>query len=74
MITLSALSGVVRQHARRGLITEQGFWIIVAVPSWRVDQTREVMRPYLPLGMNILVKPLTAWQLLTVWAVHVRTS
>lgn len=74
MTTLSTLSGVVRQHARRGLITEQGFWIIVAVPAWRVDQTREVMRPYLLRGMNILVKPLTVWQLLTVWAVHVRTS
>ena len=69
MITLSKLSGIVRQHARRGLVVEQGFWINVTVPAWRVTRMRQVLR-----GVACDVKALTVWQHLTVWTVHVRTS
>jgi hypothetical protein len=69
--TLGDFSKAVCAIAGRGIIHE-GFGIVtVHVPMWRQQQVDKALEWRRPLGVRVVVLPLTFWQHLTLWDVRV---
>jgi hypothetical protein len=71
MITLYDAAFVIKSYAGRGTVREEGITVTVCVPFWKQQKIDKILESRKPLGVRLVVRPLTFWQHLTLWRVQI---